>query len=56
MRMQGIMGIMGLRRIRVGMLGTRVGMQGIGVGMRGIGGRNEGNQVENLRIGVELIN
>ena len=49
MRMQGIMGIMGLRRIRVG-------MQGIGVGMRGIGGRNEGNQVENLRIGVELIN
>ena len=49
MRMQGIMGIMGLRRIRVG-------MQGIGVGRRGIGGRNEGNQVENLRIGVELIN
>ena len=47
--MQGIMGIMGMRGIRVGILGTRVGM-------RGIGGRNEENQVENLRVGVELIN
>ena len=33
-------------------------MQGIGVGMRGIGVRTreiEGNQGENLRIGVELM-
>ena len=55
MRMQGIMGIMGMRGIRVEMLGIRVRTQGIEVGMRGIGGRNEGNQVENLHVGVELI-
>ena len=42
------------------MWGMRMGMQGIGVRMRGIrvvtpgiGGRNEGNQSENLRTGVE---
>ena len=53
---------MGMQGIRVGMRGIRVGMQGIGVGMRGIGvrtreieGGNEGNQGENLRIGVELM-
>ena len=40
--MRGMMGISG---IRVGMMG-----------MRGIGARNEGNQGENLRIGVGLMN
>ena len=54
---------MGMRGIRVRMRGVGVGMRGIrvrrrglGVGMRGTGGRNEGNQNENLRIGVELMN
>ena len=31
-------------------------MRGIGVGMQQIGGRNKGNQGENLRIGVGLMN
>ena len=30
-------------------------MQGIRVGMRGTGGGNEGNQGDNLRIGVEMM-
>ena len=64
-----MMGMMGMRGIKVGMqenrvgmmgmLGTRVrmmGMQEIRVGMRGIGARNEGNQGKNLRIGVEMMN
>ena len=45
-------GMMGMQRIMVGM----EGMWGIGVGIRGIVSRNEGNQGENLRIGVELLN
>ena len=54
---------MGMWRIRVGMLGIRmeireigVGMWGIAVGVWRVGARNEGNQGENLRIGVELMN
>ena len=54
---------MGMQGIRVGMLGIRMGIREIGVGMWGIavavwrvGTRNEGNQGENLRIGVELMN
>ena len=53
---------MGMRGIRVGMqeisVGTRgigMEMQGIRVGMRGTGGGNEGNQGDNLRIGVEMM-
>ena len=54
--MQGIrVGMMGIRGIRVGMRGIGVGMRGIVVGMRGIGG-NQGNQAENLRLGVEMMN
>ena len=60
MGMRGIrVGMMGMRGNRVGMMGMRgitVGMRGTGVGMREIGSGNEGNQGENLRIGVELIN
>ena len=33
-----------------------MGMPGIRVGMQGIGGRDEGNQGENLHIGVEKMN
>ena len=33
-----------------------MGMPGIRLGMQGIGVRNEGNQRENLRIGVEVMN
>ena len=33
-----------------------MGMPGIRVGMREIGVRNEGNQGENLGIGVEVMN
>ena len=62
--MRGIrVGTMGMWRIRVGMLGIRmeireigVGMWGIAVGVWRVGARNEGNQGENLRIGVELMN
>ena len=60
MGMQGIKeGMRGIRVGKMGMLGTRVGMMGmqeIRVGMRGIGARNEGNQDENLCIGVEMMN
>ena len=53
MGMQGIKeGMRGIRVGKMGMLGTRVGM----MGMRGIGARNEGNQGENLCIGVEMMN
>ena len=48
-------GMMEMRGIRMGMQGIGVGMRGIRVGMREIGNRNEGNQGENLRIGVEMI-
>ena len=41
-----------MRGIRVEMMGIR----GIRLGMRGTGSGNEGNKVENLRIGVELMN
>ena len=41
-----------MRGIRVGMMGIR----GIRVGMRGTGSGNEGNKVEDFRIGVELMN
>ena len=51
----GMRAMMGMRGIRVGMPGIRVGMMGIGVGMLGLGGGNEGNQSENLPIGVEMI-
>ena len=68
--MRGIMGMRGTRvgmmemreiteRIRgteAGMQGIRVGMWGIAMGMRGIGGWNKENHVENLRIGVEMMN
>ena len=40
----------------MGRLGIGVGMWGIWVEMRGIGAENEGNQGENLRIVVEMIN
>ena len=40
-----------MRGIRVGMMGIR----GIRVGMRGTGSGNEGNKVEDFRIGVELM-
>ena len=46
----------GIRLGMMGMRGIRMGMRGIGVGMRRIGGRNEGNQGENLRIGVGWMN
>ena len=53
MGMWGIrVGMMGMRGISVGMMEMRVK----GVVMREIGTRNEGNQGENLRIGVELMN
>ena len=38
------------------MRGIGVRIRGIRVGMREIGGENEGNQGENLRIGVEMMN
>ena len=43
------MGMMGMQGIRVGM----IGMRGISMGNRD---RNEGNQGENLHIGVEMMN
>ena len=46
---------MGNRRTEWGM-GEMMGMPGIRVGMREIGVRNEGNQGENLGIGVEVMN
>ena len=59
MRMWGIrVGMMGMWGIWVGMWGISVGMMEMrvkGVGMREIGTRNEGNQGENLRIGVKLM-
>ena len=54
----GMREIMGMWGIWVGMWGISVGMMEMrvkGVGMREIGTRNEGNQGENLRIGVELM-
>ena len=54
--MMGMQGIrVGMRRIGVGMQGIRVGMWGTGVGMWGIGDGNEGNQGENLCIGIEMM-
>ena len=55
--MMGMRGIrMGMWRIRMRIRGIGVGMPGIRVGMQGIGGRDEGNQGENLHIGVEKMN
>ena len=45
-----------MRRIGVRMREIGVGKRGIGCGMRVIGGRNEGNQGENLRTEVEIMN
>ena len=53
MKMWGIrVGMMGMRRIRVRMWEIRMGIQGIGVGMQVIRGGNEGNNAENLCVGV----
>ena len=65
--MIGIQGIkVRMRRIRVENTGNQggrgglweiaLGMRVIGVGILGIGGRNEENQVENLGIGLEMMN
>ena len=45
----------GMQEISVGTRGIGVEMQGIRVGMRGTGGGNEGNQGDNLRIRVEMM-
>ena len=61
-----MIGMMVMPGIRVEMQGIRVRMRGIMVGMMrmrgirvgvwGIGGGNKGNNGENLRIGVEMMN
>ena len=55
---KGIMRMMGMRGLRVGMMGMRgisMGMRSLKVRIRGIRGGNEGNQGENLHIGVEMM-
>ena len=60
MRMRGIR--MGMREIRVGMIGMRgIRMEKWGIGRKywewgGIGSGNEGKQGDNLRIGVKMMN
>ena len=50
------MRIRGIRGGGGGMWEIALGMWVIGVGILGIGGRNEENQVENLGIGLEMMN
>ena len=53
---------MGMREIRVGMIGMRgIRMEKCGIGRKyweggGIGSGNEGKQGDNLRIGVKMMN
>ena len=54
--MRAMMGMPEIRMEMMEMGGIGIQMWEIKLGMRGAGGRNEGNQGDNFRIGVEIMN